>query len=204
MPIVGVRSTSLAKGLRAEAVAGRSAPRTQAMPTLPVRPGSLAALLPDAEGATARPRLNLPLVPTQLTGPAEQEPARTVIRAYQATRDAALPVQPASQAAADEVIQPAPARAAVRDVAERPAAREEGVDQRPAAPAAAGMVATSLVILPKPLLAASAETAAAAARRAPAGADGNAEQPGWEGGLTEAITLLTIVAAVCLGIWMLI
>lgn len=205
MPIVGVRSTSLAKGLRAEAV-GRSAGRTQAVTVSPVRPGLLAELLPDADGTTARPRLNVPLIPAQISRPAEQEPAKTVIRAYQATREAARPVQPAPRAAAEEVIaaQPAPGRATVREAAERPAVREEGADQRPPAQTAVAVLATGVGILSKPLPAAAAETAAAAMRRAPAPSGGNAEQPGREGGLTEAITLLTIVAAVCLGVWMLI
>lgn len=203
MPSVG--PANLARSIRAEAIASRSAARTQNTPAPVARPGALVELPPTTGGAPERPRVIVPVVPSPIARPAEQEATRTVFRAYQATRDTILSLQPLPQAAEPEVVPPPqePARAVAREQTERPAARDEGNDQRPSAHALAGMVVAGAGALSKPLVAPLADAPASKRASTRGKAGPGPEQPAREGGWTEAVTLLTIVAMVCLGVWML-
>ncbi|MGO4832954.1 hypothetical protein AB4144_11775 [Rhizobiaceae sp. 2RAB30] len=201
MPIVG--PASAARNLRAEAGGGRAALRTPTLPMSPIRPGSLVELPVVGEGVSERPRIiAVPLLPEGR--PVEQETARTVIRAYQATRDAMLPATSLPVAEAEgSPVAPAPGRVAVREAVERPGAQEEAGEQRHATLISTGMVPTAMASATRHLVGLAAQASVPDRSGADRKAAQNAEPPFREGGWTEAVTLATIIAAICLGVWML-
>ncbi len=201
MPIVG--PAAAARNLRVEAGGGRAAPRTPTLPISPIRPGSLVELPVVGEGGSERPRIiAVPLLPE--SRPVEQEAARTVIRAYQATRDVMLPATTLPVAEVEvSPAAPAPGQAASRKAAERPAAREETGEQRHSIPISTGMVPTTMASATRLLAALSAQASVQDRSGAGRTAARNAEPPFREGGWTEAVTLVTIIAVICLGVWML-
>lgn len=213
MQIAGIRSVLNGRTTRPDAT-GRAAE-----PAQPVReasgPGRNAALVPLPPSSSSSPAGAVAIRPVVIAFPASEEqkaaatrPAHEAQRAYRDMQTAAPRAALALvEEAADVAEAPARTARAARAVA---AARDEAPPEapRPAQAGVPGIVAQGLAALLR-LVPGQAGAFGEERRKEPATAA--AARPGerpdtgaGEGGWTEALTLFTLVATVCLALWLLV
>ncbi len=209
MQIAGIRSVLNGRTIRPDAPEGRTAE-----PAQPVRDAAATARstalvpLPTLRGAApARPVLiAFPTAEDAATPPARM--SRDAQRAYRDTQNLAAPrtvltvVEDVAEAAA-------PSRSVARAArAEAPARDEAAADGPRQSPTGVpGLVAQGLATLWR-LLPGQAGVAVDGRRTSPgkatsAGSGRTREMPAEQGGWTEALTLFTLIATVCLAVWLL-
>jgi len=218
MQIAGIRLAALAKSLRSGIPANATPARTETAQPL-AGPGRVVIRLPLPDisaGNLQQPRPVVLPFPIQTGQQPAQEPARQAVQAYQAVSEtaASMPVALAGTQPATVRVQ-GPVALPVRGEADRaaPTGDEAGVtDLRPMPMLGAvmpGLAWRLFTAIPKQDATAArkpAEARTATVRDAESWAsEGGWPEGGWpEGGWTEALTLVVIVAAVCLGVWMLV
>ena len=212
MQIAGIRSVLNGRTTRADAPAGRTPEPAQPVRDAAVqaRASALVPLPPSPvrSAAVARPYVIAFPTPEDPTA-ATARTRRDAPRAFRDTQNAAAPraALAAVEDAADETA--APARSVTRAARADAPARDEAVPDgpRPMPTGVPGLIAQGLATLWR-LLPRQAGNSADERRNAPgkataAGAGRAREMPAEQGGWTEALTLFTLVATVCLAIWLL-
>ncbi|CAG1008745.1 MAG: hypothetical protein F9K19_13720 [Rhizobiaceae bacterium] len=210
MQIAGIRSVLNGRTTRSDVPGGRAAE-----PTQPARetaaPGRISALAPlppspVRDSALARPVvIAFPGAEDRTTVDARM--TRDAHRAYRDVQNTAAP-RAALTLAEDAAEVATPVRSVARPARTEAPAREESSSDasRPTQTGVPGSVSQGLATLWR-LLSGQADVVADRQRKAPRKAAAAVHQagvlPADEGGWTEALTLFTLVATVCLAIWLL-
>ncbi|HHZ08756.1 MAG TPA: hypothetical protein GX405_08270 [Rhizobiales bacterium] len=210
MQIAGIRSVPDGRTTRSDAPGARAAELLQ--PTRDaVAPGRIAAQAPlpasPVRGAAPARPVVIAFPTAENAGAAEAQTTREAHRAYRDTQNMAAP-RIAVAPLEDTAQATAPARAAPRPARTEAPTRDEAAADAPRQMPGSftGVLAQGLAALWRFLPGrtdavgdrqrTARGNAAAAARRA-------GEVPADQGGWTEALTLFTLVATVCLAIWLL-
>jgi hypothetical protein len=209
MQIAGIRSVLNGRTIRPDAPTGRTAepaqPARDAAAT--VRSGALVPLPTLRGAAPARPVLiAFPTAEDAAIPPART--SRDAQRAYRDTQNLAAPR--ALLAAVEDIAEAAaPSRSVARAArADAPTRDEAAVDgPRPTPTGVPGLAAQGLATLWR-LLPGQAGIAVDGRRTSPGkatatGSGRTREMPAEQGGWTEALTLFTLIATVCLAVWLL-
>ncbi len=212
MQIAGIRSVLNGRTTRADATAGRTSEPAQPGrdAVAPARTSALAPLPPSPVRGAAVARPVVIAFPTaEDTTAVNARTTRDAQRAYRDTQNASAPraVLTIVEDAAAEAN--APARSVTRAARADAPARDEAVPDgpRPTPTGVPGLIAHGLATLWR-LLPGQASISADERRKTPgkasaAGAGRAREMPAEQGGWTEALTLFTLVATVCLAVWLL-
>lgn len=217
MQIAGIRSVLSGRTIRPDVTAGRAAePAPSARETAAAARSAAIVPLPASpvRGTATRPLVIA--FPTANDAAAATRPAPEAQRAYRDMQNTAAPR--AALALVEDAAEAAPARAAPRAARGGPPVADEAAADAPRpgpstmAPPLPGAVAHGLAALWR-LAAGQAlpsqaglagEDRRRATGRATAARTDRLAEPAGEGGWTEALTLFTLVATVCLALWLLV